>query len=76
MEERLRVEEGVLKFSLSTWVIETMLYFCSCKHTHTMGVTYDNENQMFVFDFEHDGKEDIVNLTGDGYQVEAFCNSF
>jgi hypothetical protein len=41
-----------------------------------MGVTYDNENQMFVFDFEHDGKEDIVNLTGDGYQVEAFGKCF
>lgn len=37
-----------------------------------MGVTYDNEKQMFVFDFEHDGVEDIVKLTGDGYQVEAF----
>ena len=35
-----------------------------------MGVTYDNEKQMFVFDFEHDGVEDIVKLTGDGYQVE------
>lgn len=41
-----------------------------------MGVTYDNEKQMFVFDFEHDGKEDIVNLTGDGYQVEAFGKCF
>jgi hypothetical protein len=41
-----------------------------------MGVTYDNENHMFVFDFEHDGKEDIVNLTGDGYQVEAFGKCF
>ena len=37
-----------------------------------MGVRYDNEKQMFVFDFEHDGVEDIVKLTGDGYQVEAF----
>ena len=37
-----------------------------------MGVTFDNEKQMFVFDFEHDGAEDIVNLTGDGYQVRAF----
>ena len=25
-----------------------------------------------MFDFEHDGAEDIVSLTGDGYQVEAF----
>ena len=37
-----------------------------------MGVTFDNEKQMFVFDFEHDGAEDIVNLTGDGYQVREF----
>ena len=41
-----------------------------------MGVTFDNEKQMFVFDFEHDGAEDIVNLTGDGYQVEAFGKCF
>ena len=41
-----------------------------------MGVTYDNEKQMFVYDFEHDGVEDIVKLTGDGYQVEAFGKCF
>lgn len=41
-----------------------------------MGVTYDNEKQMFVFDFEHDGTEDIVKLTGNGYQVEAFGKCF
>ena len=41
-----------------------------------MGVTYDNEKQMFVFDFEHDGAEDIVNLTGNGFQVEAFGKCF
>ena len=41
-----------------------------------MGVTFDNEKQMFVFDFEHDGAEDIVNLTGDGYQVRAFGKCF
>ena len=41
-----------------------------------MGVTFDNEKQMFVFDFEHDGTEDIVKLTGDGYQVEAFGKCF
>ena len=41
-----------------------------------MGVTYDNEKQMFVFDFEHDGAEDIVKLTGNGYQVEAFGKCF
>lgn len=41
-----------------------------------MGVTYDNEKQMFVFDFEHDGVEDSVKLTGDGYQVVAFGKCF
>lgn len=41
-----------------------------------MGVTYDIQEKMFVFDFEHDGKEDIVSLTGSGYQVEAFGKCF
>jgi hypothetical protein len=41
-----------------------------------MGVRYDREQQRFVFDFEHDGAEDIVSLTGDGYQVEAFGKCF
>ena len=41
-----------------------------------MGVTFDNKEQRFVFDFEHDGKDDIVSLTGDGYQVEAFGRCF
>ena len=29
-----------------------------------MGVTYNNEEQRFVFDFEHDGTEDIVSFIG------------
>ena len=41
-----------------------------------MGVTFDNKEQRFVFDFEHDGKDDIVSLTGGGYQVEAFGRCF
>lgn len=41
-----------------------------------MGVTFDNQEQRFVFDFEHDGKDDVVSLTGDGYQVEAFGRCF
>ena len=41
-----------------------------------MDVTFDNKKQMFVFDFEHDGVEDIVTLTGNGYQVEAFDRCF
>ena len=41
-----------------------------------MGVTFDNEEKKFVFDFEHDGAEDIVSLTGNGYQVEAFGKCF
>lgn len=41
-----------------------------------MGVTFDEIEKKFVFDFEHDGAEDIVSLTGDGYQVEAFGKCF
>ena len=41
-----------------------------------MGVRYDRKLQRFVFDFEHDGAEDIVSLTGSGYQVEAFGKCF
>ena len=41
-----------------------------------MGVRYDSEKQRFVFDFEHDGQEDIVSLTGNGYEVEAFGKCF
>lgn len=41
-----------------------------------MGITYDSVLQRFVFDFEHDGTEDIVTLTGSGYQVEAFGRCF
>ena len=37
-----------------------------------MGITFDKEEKKFVFDFEHDGGEDIVSLTGNGYQAEAF----
>ena len=41
-----------------------------------MGITYDSILQRFVFDFEYDGSEDIVSLTGSGYQVEAFGKCF
>ena len=41
-----------------------------------MGVKFDSEQQRFVFDFEHDGQGDIVSLTGEGYQVEAFGKCF
>ncbi len=41
-----------------------------------MGIKYDSILQKFVFDFEHDGGEDIVSLTGNGYQVEAFGRCF
>ena len=41
-----------------------------------MGVTYDKEQNRFVFDFEHDGTNDIVALTGQGYNVEAFGKCF
>ena len=41
-----------------------------------MGVTFNTTDQTFVFDFEHDGIGDIVSLTGNGYQVEAFGRCF
>lgn len=41
-----------------------------------MGVKYDNEKSCFVFDFKHDGIDDIISLTGQGYQVEAFGKCF
>ena len=41
-----------------------------------MGVQFDIESSNFVFDFEHDGADDIIRLTGKGYQVEAFGKCF
>ncbi len=41
-----------------------------------MGVTFDDTEKKFVFDFEHDGTDDIVSLTGNGYQVKAFGKCF
>lgn len=40
-----------------------------------MGIKYTEENK-FVFDFEHDGIDDIISLTGQGYQVQAFGKCF
>lgn len=39
-------------------------------------MTYDSILQKFVFDFVHDGNDDIISLTGSGYQVEAFGKCF
>lgn len=41
-----------------------------------MGVRFDSDRQQFVFDFEHDGTDDVVSLTGNGYKVEAFGKCF
>ena len=41
-----------------------------------MGITFDEKIQKFVFDFNHDGSSDIISLTGNGYQVEAFGKCF
>lgn len=41
-----------------------------------MGVQFDQEEQSFVFDFDYDGQNDIVSLTGNGYNVEAFGKCF
>ena len=40
------------------------------KNKKVMGVTFDIKEQKFVFDFGHDGTEDIVSLTGNGYEVD------
>ena len=41
-----------------------------------MGVRFDSEKNCFVFDFEHDGQNDIIQLTGCGYEVTAFSHCF
>lgn len=41
-----------------------------------MGIKYSEQDKCFEFDFEHDGKNDIISLTGHGYQVEAFGKCF
>lgn len=41
-----------------------------------MGVSYDSDSGRFLFDFLHDGTEDLISLTGNGYQVEAFGKCF
>lgn len=41
-----------------------------------MGITFDKERGLFLFDFEQDGKNDIVSLTGCGHKVEAFGECF
>lgn len=37
---------------------------------------YNEEQKKFVFDFAHDGVEDIISLTSHGYQVQAFGKCF
>jgi len=41
-----------------------------------MGITFDNDRHLFAFDFSCDGHSDIIRLTGNGYQVEAFGKCF
>lgn len=41
-----------------------------------MGIKYNNEQSRFDFDFQHDGKDDLIHLTGAGYQVQAFGKCF
>ncbi|MDO5446314.1 MAG: phosphoribosyltransferase [Prevotellaceae bacterium] len=41
-----------------------------------MGVKYDSQTQKFSFDFQHDGINDLITITGSGYQVEAFGKCF
>lgn len=62
-------------FPLNHYFFRKKLYICT-QRANDMGVTFDDAEKKFVFDFEHDGAEDIVSLTGDGYQVEAFGKCF
>lgn len=41
-----------------------------------MGVTFDQEKKQFLFDFTHDNECDVVKLTGEIQQVEAFGKCF
>ncbi|MBQ9254794.1 MAG: phosphoribosyltransferase [Bacteroidales bacterium] len=41
-----------------------------------MGITYQEQQQRFIFDFTKDGIEDVITLTGGGYQVKAFGKCF
>ena len=41
-----------------------------------MGVTLNSDNEQFVFDFHHDGVNDIVRLTNDVTKIEAFGKCF
>ncbi len=41
-----------------------------------MGIVYNEEEKKFVFDFTHDGVDDIISLTPHGYQVQAFGKCF
>ena len=50
--------------------------FAGRYNNNVMGITYNQEEKKFVFDFQHDGQEDIISLTGAGYQVEAFGKCF
>ena len=56
-------------------MFEISFYLCK-RDNNDMGVTFDDTEKKFVFDFEHDGAEVIVSLTGSGYQVEAFGKCF
>lgn len=41
-----------------------------------MGITFDETQNSFMFDFEHDGQTDVVRLTEDVYHVTAFGKCF
>lgn len=46
------------------------------KLKNMMGVTFDQEKKQFLFDFTHDNECDVVKLTGEIQQVEAFGKCF
>ena len=65
-----------MKINPNLFCILLDLHYLCRRDIDDMGVTFDDTEKKFVFDFEHDGAEDIVSLTGNGYQVEAFGKCF
>lgn len=41
-----------------------------------MVIRFDSEHNCFMFYFEHDGQNDIIQLAGSGYEVTAFSHCF
>jgi hypothetical protein len=63
-EYKTKIQQKKWNAPFSFFILETKF--------NVRGITFDDTEKKFVFDFEHDGAEDIVSLTGSDYQIEAF----